>query len=103
MGEIDAARAMKAYAVGFGLALGLTIIPFGLVASRALSPAATLAIIAGLAVLQLLVHLRCFLHLGRTPESRDSLHAFLFAAVLVCIMIGGTLWIMFDLHGRMME
>jgi cytochrome o ubiquinol oxidase operon protein cyoD len=40
------------------------------------------------------------LDLTHTP--RENLLALCFAAVLICIMIGGSLWIMFDLHRRMM-
>jgi hypothetical protein len=33
---------------------------------------------------------------------RENLIALAFAAVLICIMLGGSFWIMFDLYHRMM-
>jgi cytochrome o ubiquinol oxidase operon protein cyoD len=47
------------------------------------------------------VHLKYFLHLSLTETPRENLLALCFAALLVFIMIGGSLWIMFDLHHRM--
>ena len=54
------------------------------------------------AVLQILVHLRCFLRLSLTDTPRENLLALAFATLLVGLMVGGSLWIMFDLHQRMM-
>ena len=51
------------YIVGFVLAVILTAIPFALVATHALAPSTTMLVIAVAAVLQILVHLRFFLHL----------------------------------------
>ena len=61
-----------------------------------------LAVIATAAIVQVVVHLKYFLHLSLTDTPRESLLALCFAAVLVFIMIGGSLWIMFDLHHRML-
>jgi cytochrome o ubiquinol oxidase subunit IV len=91
----------KTYLIGFALALVLTAIPFSLVAMRALPRSLALIVIAFAAVLQILVHLRYFLHLDLKSRRDENLLAIAFAAVLVFIMIGGTLWIMLDLHQRM--
>ena len=53
------------------------------------------------AVLQVLVHLRFFLHLNFTSTPKENLLAIVFTAVLIFIMVGGSFWIMFDLHTRM--
>lgn len=92
---------LKRYLVGFALALVLTIIPFALVATGALPHTSTFIAIAVAAVAQILVHLRFFLHLGFSTTPRETLLALAFACVLIFIMIGGSLWIMFDLHQRM--
>ena len=97
----DHSEGLEPYATGFVLALVLTVIPFGLVVSGILSHFATLVIIAILAVIQVAVHLRFFLHVGRLTPSENIL-ALAFAALLIFIMIGGSLWIMFDLYHRMM-
>jgi cytochrome o ubiquinol oxidase operon protein cyoD len=94
--------AAKPYLIGFALALVLTAVPFGLVASGALAPAPTIAIIAIAALAQIVVHLRFFLHLDLKPRSQENLLALAFTAVLIVLMVGGSLWILFDLHSRMM-
>jgi len=92
----------NAYMTGFGLAVILTAIPFALVGFNLASATTTLIVIAALAVIQVLVHLRYFLHLGFKHTPRENLVTLAFTAVLIVIMIGGSLWIMFDLHHRMM-
>ena len=93
---------LREYLTGFGLALVLTAIPFGLVAAELLSRTATLVVIAIAALLQVLVHLRFFLHLDLSTTPRENILAIAFAAVLIVIMVGGSLWIMLDLNARMM-
>lgn len=93
---------LKSYLLGFVFALVLTAIPFGLVALKLLPAVPTLAVIAVLASVQMIVHLRYFLHLDLSPKRRESLFALAFAAVIVFIMVGGTVWILFNLQYRMM-
>jgi cytochrome o ubiquinol oxidase operon protein cyoD len=45
--------------------------------------------------------LRYFLRLNLTSTRRENFLAILFAAILIFIMVGGSFWIMFDLHHRM--
>lgn len=92
----------NAYMTGFVLAVILTAVPFVLVAFRLVSATTTLVVIAILALIQVLVHLRYFLHLDFKDTPRENLVTLAFTAVLIVIMIGGSLWIMFDLHARMM-
>jgi cytochrome o ubiquinol oxidase operon protein cyoD len=95
-------RSMTPYLVGLGLAVILTAIPFALVATHALPRSATLVVIAVAAGLQILVHLRFFLQIGVRSTPLENLLALAFAAVLIVLMVGGSLWIMVDLHHRMM-
>jgi len=95
-------RTAKPYLIGIVLALVLTAIAFGIVAFGALPRETALIVIAVLAVIQILVHLRFFLHIDFKSTPRENLIALAFAAVLICIMVGGSLWIMFDLYNRMM-
>lgn len=99
--EAASGRSLRTYLTGLVLALVLTAIPFALVATHAASRQMTLAAIAVAAVVQVLVHLRYFLHLDWRSTPRENLLALGFAAVLVFIMIGGSLLIMFNLHYRM--
>lgn len=92
----------RPYVIGYVLALVLTFIPFGLVGARALPPSWIFGAIAVTAIVQVVVHLRYFLHLDLRPSSQERVLALCFAAVMIVILAGGTLWIMFNLNGRMM-
>ena len=92
---------LRTYLIGFVLAVVLTAIPFYVMITHALPPQRALMLIAGAALLQVLVHLRFFLHLNFTSTPRENLLAIVFTAVLIFIMVGGSFWIMFDLHSRM--
>lgn len=95
-------RTLKPYLIGLALAVILTAIPFGLAATGVLPSETTLIIIAAFAVAQILVHLSFFLHIDFKTTPRENLVALAFALVLIFIMVGGSLWIMFDLYHRMM-
>lgn len=100
--EQEYAQELRSYLVGFGLALALSIIPFAVVAWEGLSSTSTLWIIAALALVQIVVHFRFFLHIDLSRQKRDDLQLILFSVLLVIIMVGGTIWIMFNLRMRMM-
>jgi len=73
------------------------------VMTGALHDARTTAIlIVGLAVVQILVHTICFLHLNTRAEGGWTLMAYAFTAVIVLIVIAGSLWIMYHLNTNMM-
>jgi cytochrome o ubiquinol oxidase operon protein cyoD len=98
----DDQHGLRFYLTGFAFALILTLIPFGLVATGTLSKTVTLVVIAIAAICQFLVHLRYFLNLNLTTAPRERVFAIAFTVILIFIMVGGTLWIMLDLHNRMM-
>ncbi|MEK9662825.1 MAG: cytochrome C oxidase subunit IV family protein, partial [Alphaproteobacteria bacterium] len=64
MSDMSETPSHRSYLTGLVLALILTAIPFGLVAAKALPAAATYGAIAVAALVQIVVHLRFFLHLG---------------------------------------
>ena len=92
---------LASYLIGFVLAVILTAIPFYLVYTHALPPVRIMQVIAVAAVLQILVHLRFFLHVNFSTTPKENLMALAFTAVLIFLMVGGSLWIMVDLHQRM--
>ena len=122
----EAHGSLRGYVIGFVLSLILTAIPFGLVmlyvGSKPIPEVGILvernaqvteyvvdvskAIVLGgifiAAIIQILVHLHYFLHLDRSSSQRWNLMTFLFTTLVLAIFIGGSLWIMFDLHYRMM-
>ncbi|MEO6798634.1 MAG: cytochrome C oxidase subunit IV family protein [Rhodanobacter sp.] len=89
------------YVWGVGLALLLTVLPFALVHWVPSIPHFPLLIVIGaFALVQMLVHFRFFLHIG-FRQKREDLQLILFSALLLIIMVAGTLWIMASLAMRM--
>jgi cytochrome o ubiquinol oxidase operon protein cyoD len=93
-----ATGSFRSYTTGFILSIVLTAIPFWLVMHGTLSRPATLTAIFGAACMQILVHLYYFLHLNTSSRMRWNLLAFIFAALIMVLIIGGTVWIMANLR-----
>lgn len=91
-----------AYIFGYGFALLLTVPAFAAVYFKDLmSRMDALWTIGVLAAVQLFVHFRFFLHLDLSRQKREDLHLVLFSSLILLLMAGGTLWILFNLYGRM--
>ena len=102
-GDTHGHGSRRGYLLGFALSAVLTAIPFWLVMTGALADRQTVAILViGLAVVQILVHTVCFLHVNSKAEGGWTLMAYAFTAVLVLITIAGSLWIMYHLNSNMM-
>lgn len=93
-------KAFHAYVWGIAFALLLTLVPFALVYWAALPRFAMLVVIGVLALAQMVVHFRFFLHIG-FRQKREDLQLILFSALLLFVMIAGTIWIMASLATRM--
>ena len=77
--------------------------PFALVMSGGLeSRLATAALVIGLAVVQILVHMVCFLHMSAKSEAGWTLLSTLFTVIVVVIMLAGSLWVMYHMNANMM-
>lgn len=92
----------KSYIQGFVLSVIITTVAFVLVGFKLLSPIALCVAIAVLALAQLFVQLVYFLHLNTDSQSRWNLVSAIFAAIVVAIILAGSIWIMFDLYVMMM-
>jgi cytochrome o ubiquinol oxidase subunit IV len=84
----------KSYATGFVLSLMLTAIPFAMVMSGALPRSTVLPSILAIGVLQIVVHLVCFLHMNTKSEGGWNALAFAFTVVITVILVAGSVWIM---------
>ncbi len=93
---------LSSYLTGYVIALVLTAIPFAFAWAGWFSVRTTLLVVALTAIIQVVVHLVYFLHINYRTTAKENLLALAFAGVLIFLMIGGTLWIMFDLHYQMM-
>jgi len=101
MTDPDYRHEARLYLAGFGLALTLTLVPFGMVYWGLMQGRALAVTIAVLAVAQIVAHLRFFLHIDLSRQKREDLQLILFTVLLLTIMAVGTLWIMGNLATRM--
>ncbi|WP_242138953.1 MULTISPECIES: cytochrome C oxidase subunit IV family protein [unclassified Sphingomonas] len=90
------------YGIGYLLALALTGAAFAAVVWPAFPAGTTFAIVLGLALVQAIVHFRCFLHITMQRASRHDLQLILFSTLIIVMMVGGTLVLLMNLRGRMM-
>lgn len=94
---------ISSYAVGFLLSLVFTIIPYYIVVNKTASSSTLLAMILGFGVVQMLVQVVFFLHLGRGPKPLYNLVFFGFTIVTILVVVGGSIFIMNNLHYNMTQ
>lgn len=92
----------KSYIIGFFLSILLTIGAFLIVVEHLLLQTVLIPLILGIAAIQAIVQLICFLHLGKEAKPRWNFLVFMFMFVVATIIIGGSLLIMFSLDYRLM-
>lgn len=92
---------LRGYVTGFVLSVVLTAAAFALVMDGTWPRPVTLSAVVAAAVLQVLVHLRYFLHLDASSRMRWNVLALLFALLIMVLIVGGTLWIMTHLSYRL--
>lgn len=89
------------YTVGFVLSIILTLVAYLLVINQWASGWLLVIVILGLGVLQLFVQLVFFLHLAAEKKPRWNLMVLLFMAVMLLVIVVGSLWIMNNLNYNM--
>jgi len=98
---------LRAYVIGFVASIVLTLSAYGLVVAHVNShhwwPSDQVVIptIIGLALVQFVVQLIFFLHLGTESKPRWKLLVFGFMVLVVSILVFGSLWIMNNLNYHM--
>ncbi len=100
-GMAEYRREFRSYIYGIILAFGLTCIPFALVYWSVISGLWLSIAIGAFALIQIVVHLRFFLHIDPPRQKVDDLHLILFTTLVLAIMAGGTIWILANLATRM--
>ncbi|MFA7553937.1 MAG: cytochrome o ubiquinol oxidase subunit IV [Spongiibacteraceae bacterium] len=91
------------YMIGFIASVILTAIPFWLVIGDVLSTRnATVLVILGFALVQIIVHMVYFLHMNFHSESGWTMLSLIFTLVLLFITIAGSLWAMYHMNVNMM-
>lgn len=95
----------RSYIAGFIISLLLTFAAFGAVWAHLgqgmFSTPVLIAVLLVLAAVQLMVQLLFFLHIGEEQRPRWNLTSLLFAALVLVIIVGGSLWIMKNLDYHM--
>ena len=93
----------REYMIGFVASVILTVIPFWLVMGDVLdSKSATVMIILGFAVVQIVVHMIYFLHMNFHSEGGWNMLSLIFTVILLFITIFGSLWVMYHMNVNMM-
>jgi cytochrome o ubiquinol oxidase operon protein cyoD len=96
--EAGGRNSLASYVVGFVLSVFLTLCAYFVVTRGLLHGRVALAAISIFAVLQFVVQLLCFLHLGRETKPRWKLAVFWFMILTVFIVVVGSIWIMNNLN-----
>ena len=91
----------RSYLTGFSLSIMLTLVAYLMVVHRRFSIDTIIAVIIGLALIQFLIQLIYFLHLGKETKPRWKLFVFIFMICVILILVFGSLWIMNNLSARM--
>lgn len=94
---------VKDYLIGFVLSVILTAIPFWTVMTDAFDKPTTVAVIVVMAIVQIIVHLKYFLHLTFTTEDgRMDTLSFIFTALVIVMVVGLSIWIIYEANAMMM-
>ena len=94
---------LQHYVIGFVVSLALTLGAYFMVIGNHLTGLAVLIGLGVLAVIQMIVQLYYFLHLGGEARPRYRLASFLFMALILFIIVAGSIWIMSHLDYNMMN
>ena len=101
-GEHSVSEAVRNYVIGLVLAAALTVASFWVASGTALlyGPGVLMGL-AAFAVAQMGVHLVFFLHITTGPDNTNNVLALAFGALIVGLVIAGSVWIMFHLNANM--
>lgn len=93
---------LKSYVTGFFLSVLLTLASFAIAMKGGLEHEVALRAIVGLCIVQLIVQLFYFLHIGFAPGQRSNTAIFICTASLIAIIVAGSLWVMHNANENMM-
>jgi cytochrome o ubiquinol oxidase subunit IV len=102
-GAHSVTEGVRNYVIGLALAAGLTAGSFWVASGTGLiyTPGVPMAL-AALAIAQMGVHIAFFLQITTGPDNTNNALALAFGALIVGIVIAGSLWIMYHLNSNMM-
>ncbi|CAH2810946.1 MAG: Cytochrome O ubiquinol oxidase subunit IV (EC [uncultured Caballeronia sp.] len=91
-----------AYIAGFVLSVILTAASFLIIMEHALPASTAIFVIATLVLVQVVVHLVCFLHMNASSQQKWNVMAFGFTVMTAVILVEGSIWIMHNVSMNMM-
>ena len=94
---------LKGYVIGFGGSIVLTMTAYLFARYGLLNKPIMIALLSFLALAQFTLQMVYFLHLGREFSPRLKLLVTIFMMIIVFILVGGSIWIMNNLNGRVMS
>ena len=100
--ERTLAQEVRGYLLGLGLAVLLTIASFWAVQTREIYSSGIAMALLVLAVAQIGIHLIFFLHITTDPDNANNILALAFGALIVCLLVFGSLWVMLHLNHNLM-
>ena len=92
---------VAAYVIGLGLALLMTGVSFWVASTSVLwGPGVAVGLVV-LAIAQIGIHLVFFLHVTSGPDNTNNVLALAFGALIVFLVMIGTIWIMAHMNANM--
>ncbi|MCW8128458.1 cytochrome o ubiquinol oxidase subunit IV [Microbulbifer halophilus] len=93
---------VRSYLVGFVLSVVLTALPFWAIMTGQFEKSTAIPLVVTMAVIQVIVHLKYFLHLDFTPAGKANTFTFLFTALIIVMVVGLSVWIIYSANAMMM-
>jgi cytochrome o ubiquinol oxidase operon protein cyoD len=95
---LELGKQIRAYLIGFVLAVLLTVVSFQLARSSLVWKPSIPIALSVLAIAQMGVHLVFFLHITSGPDNINNSMALAFGLLIVMLLVFGSLWIMAHLN-----
>ena len=92
---------LRTYLTGYVSAIVLTLVAFAIAAKHTIMGNKLIAILLGLALVQFVLQLLFFLHIGRESKPRRKQLILIMMIVVVLILVLGSIWVMYSLNYRM--
>ncbi len=92
----------KSYFIGLGLSIALTLLSYLFGVYKVLPLNYTYIAITAFAVIQLIVQIVYFLHINSDGKPHWNMVSFVFALIMIFIVVAGSLWVMYNLNENMM-
>jgi cytochrome o ubiquinol oxidase subunit IV len=89
------------YFIGFVLSLIFSFIPYYMVVEEIITGSTLYMTILGFAVVQMIIQITFFLHIGRGPKPNYNLFFFGATSIVILMVVGGSVFIINNLHYNM--